>query len=407
MRRARPPAGRAITRVLISGGGIGGIATALALERHGAEPVVLERAPRLEETGAGIQITPNACAALADLGVLEALISRAFEPAALEVVDGLRGGTLISAELKPATVLRYGQPYLNVHRADLQEVLVEALASRVPDGLQLGAAVVGMEHGRDGVCAELADGRELAGDALIVADGVHSTVRDTLLGFEPPRFTGHVAYRMLVPRAAFGEAEVPRPHVILRLGPHGHVVTYWVRGGDLYNVVAIIESDWREDGWVIPADVDELRGAFRTWEPALHGIFDQAVDVHKWALLDRTVPERWAFDRVALLGDACHAMLPYLAQGAAMAIEDAVVLGDKLATDSDVPSALRGYEAARKQRVRRVHAQATANARRYHVGGAPRTMRNAMLPTASQRGSDAFLSQFDWLYGHTAARSAA
>jgi salicylate hydroxylase len=396
-----------MTRVLISGGGIGGIASALALERHGTETVVLERAPHLEETGAGIQITPNACAALADLDVLDALKGHAFEPTALDIVDGCRGETLLSAGLKPAAVRRYGRPYLNVHRADLQDVLVEALTRRVPEGLQLGAEVVGVEHDSDGVRVRLADGRELAGDALIAADGLHSPIRDALLGVEQPRFTGQVAYRMLVPRAAFGDTEAPAPTVALRLGPNGHVVTYWVRGEELLNVVAIVESDWREDGWVIPADVEELLGAFRTWDPALHGIFDAAVDVHKWALFDRTVPDRWAFGRVALLGDACHAMLPYLAQGAAMAIEDAVVVGDALAADADVANALRSYEAARKERVRRVHAQATANAGNYHNGAITRAMREDMLRIAERRGSDFFLSQLDWLYGHTTTRSAA
>jgi salicylate hydroxylase len=394
-------------RVLISGGGIGGIASALAFERHGAETVVLERAPRLEETGAGIQITPNACAALADLDVLDALMGHSFEPAALDIVDGCRGDTLLSAALKPAAVRRYGRPYLNIHRADLQDVLVEALTRRVPECVHLGAEVVGVEHDSGGVRVRLADGRELAGDALIAADGLHSPIRDAMLGVEQPRFTGHVAYRMLVPRAAFGEAEAPSPTVALRLGPQGHVVTYWVRGGELLNVVAIVESDWREDGWVIPAEVEELRGAFRAWDPALHRIFDAALDVHKWALLDRTVPDRWAFGRVALLGDACHAMLPYLAQGAAMAIEDAIVISDALAADADVANALRSYEAARIERVRRVHAQATANASNYHNGVITQAMRDAMLRSADQRGSDAFLSQFDWLYGYTATRSAA
>jgi salicylate hydroxylase len=253
----------------------------------------------------------------------------------------------------------------------------------------------------------LADGRELAADALVAADGVHSPIRDVLLGVEQPRFTGHVAYRMLVPRAAFGEAEAPAPTVALRLGPQGHVVTYWVRGGELLNVVAIVESDWREDGWVIPAEVEELRGAFRTWDPALHRIFDAALDVHKWALLDRTVPDRWAFGRVALLGDACHAMLPYLAQGAAMAIEDAIVLSAALATDADVAKALHSYEAARIERVRRVHDQATANAGNFHNGAITQAMRDAMLRSTEERSGDAVLSQLDWLYGHTAARSPA
>jgi 2-polyprenyl-6-methoxyphenol hydroxylase-like FAD-dependent oxidoreductase len=387
-----------MTRVLITGGGIGGLACALSLERHGLEPVVLERAPRLEALGAGIQISPNASAVLADLDLLEPLAARAFEPAAIQIEDGRRGATLVRVPLEPAARERYGYPYLNVHRGDLHEVLAGAVASRAPSSVHLDAEVIEVGQDVRGVWATLADGRELGGDLLIAADGVHSTIRNALLGGDNARFTGHVAYRMVVPREALG-ADPPPPTITLRLGPHGHVVSYWVRGGELYNVVAIIESDWSDEGWRIPADVEELRVAFRAWNPALQRIFDAAVDVHKWALLDRPVPDTWAFGRIALLGDACHAMLPYLAQGAAMAIEDAAVIAEALARESDTPRALRSYEAARRPRVTRVHTEATRNARRYHADGLiARTVRNGVLRVAARAGGDAVLRQFDWLY---------
>jgi salicylate hydroxylase len=387
-----------MTRVLISGGGIGGLACALTLERRGLEPVVLERAPLLEALGAGIQISPNACAVLADLDLLEPLAARAFEPAAIQVEDGRRGTPLVRVPLKPAARERYGYPYLNVHRGDLHEVLAGAVASRAPSSVHLDAEVIEVGQDARGVWATLADGRELGGDLLIAADGVHSTIRNALLGGDNARFTGHVAYRMVVPREAFG-ADPPPPTITLRLGPHGHVVSYWVRGGELYNVVAIIESDWSNEGWRIPADADELRLAFRAWHPSLRRIFDAAADVHKWALLDRPVPDTWAIGRIALLGDACHAMLPYLAQGAAMAIEDAAVLGAALARENDVSRALRSYEAARKPRVTRVHAEVTTNARRFHADGLiARVRRNRALRVAARKGGDAPLKQFDWLY---------
>jgi salicylate hydroxylase len=204
---------------------------------------------------------------------------------------------------------------------------------------------------------------------------------------------------MLVPRSAFQTNNQPAPAVTLWMGPHGHVVSYWVRGGELYNVVAIVEQDWRDDGWRTPGDIEDVLAAYVGWSPTLRAILAKGADVYKWALLDRDIPPAWSTGRVALLGDACHAMLPYLAQGAAMAIEDAWVLADELSTDAEVPHALNRYQAARDRRARRVQTTAARNGRFYHANSrGPRYVRDTTLRVLGSIGGSVFLARFDWLY---------
>jgi salicylate hydroxylase len=333
------------------------------------------------------------------LGLRDALRPHAFEPRSIDITDGRRDRLLISVPLIPVSMHRYGQPYLNIHRGDLHQVLVKALFDRSPDCVLLDSRVESIHQDDTGVEAILADGRRINGDVLVGADGVHSRVRDAMIGTQQPRFTGHVAYRMLVPRTAFETGTQPAPAVTLWMGPHGHVVSYWVRGGELYNVVAIVEEGWRDDGWRTPGDVADVLAAYTSWSPTLRAILAKGTDVYKWALLDREIPPAWSSGRVALLGDACHATLPYLAQGAAMAIEDAWVLADALATDVEVPHALNRYQAARDTRARRVQATAARNGRLYHADSrGPRYVRDTMLRVLGSIGGSAFLARFDWLY---------
>jgi salicylate hydroxylase len=384
--------------VIVAGGGIGGLVTALALHQRGIEAVVLEQSTQLEAVGAGIQISPNACHVLDKLGLLDALRSHAFEPRSIDITDGRRDRPLISVPLIPAAENRYGQPYLNVHRGDLHQVLVKALSERSPDCVLLDSRVESIHQDDTGVEVILANGRRIDGDVVVGADGVHSRVRDAVNGVQQPRFTGHVAYRMLVPRSAFQISQQPAPAVTLWMGPHGHVVSYWVRGGQLYNVVAIVEQDWRDDGWRTPGDIEDVLAAYAGWSPTLRAILAKGADVYKWALLDREIPPAWSAGRVALLGDACHAMLPYLAQGAAMAIEDAWVLADELSTDAEATHALNRYQAARDRRARRVQATAARNGRLYHADSrGPRYLRDATLRLLGFTGASRFLAGFDWL----------
>jgi salicylate hydroxylase len=391
-----------MTAVAVVGAGIGGLTTALSLHHKGIEVTVFEQAPRLDPVGAGIQLSANATRVLAKLDVLSDVIAAAFEPETLDIIDGRSGRILLSAQLDGWARNRYGAPYLNVHRGDLQAVLLEAIKSRIPDALRLGKRVARVDQRNDAVTLEFEDGDCVRAGVAIGADGVHSVLREHVTAVEPARFTGHVAYRMLVPRSEMSDGHVPPPSVCARLGPRGHVVSYWVRGGSVYNIVAAAENDrWRDEGWRIPADISEVRAAFRGWDPGLHALFDGARDVHKWALLDHSVPRTWSRGRVALLGDSCHAMLPYLAQGGAMAVEDAWVLAEALAAQADAPQALRLYSQSRVDRATRVHAGAARNARTFHLTGLPRMLRDAALRLMATR-PQTFVKRMDWLYGFDA-----
>jgi salicylate hydroxylase len=390
-----------MTRVAIVGAGIGGLAAALALRKCDVDVVVLEQADRLQPFGAGIQLTPNANQVLDRLGVLDAIVDAAFEPRSLDIVDGQRGRTLLSTPLAKRARVRYGQPYLNVHRGDLQTVLLDAVKATTPAAVELGCRVISVVQGHDAVAVRLCDGRVVSADIVIGADGVHSIVRQHVVTqHEPARFTRHVAYRMLIPRSALGTNSPPAPSITLWMGPHGHIVSYWVRGGQLYNVVAIIEdSRWRDEGWNTPAELSAVRAAFHDWDPRLQALFGAAGDIHKWALLDHPVPSVWSRGRTTLLGDACHAMLPYFAQGGAMAIEDAWVLGEVLAGAADPVAALSRYSQLRVARTTRVHARAARNANIFHRSGrVSRFARDAALRALAGK-PEGYLERLDWLYG--------
>jgi salicylate hydroxylase len=390
-----------MTRVAIVGAGIGGLTAALALCKRDVDVVVLEQADRLRPVGAGIQLTPNANQVLDRLGVLDAIVDTAFEPRSLDIVDGQRGRTLLSTPLATRARIRYDQPYLNVHRGDLQTVLLDAVEAATSADVELDCRVTSVVQGDDAVAVRLSDGRTVNADIVVGADGVHSIVRQHVVTRHlPARFTGHVAYRMLIPRSALGTDSLPAPSITLRMGPHGHIVSYWVRGGQLYNVVAIIEdSQWRDEGWNTPADLTAVRAAFRHWDPRLEALFGAAGDIHKWALLDHPVPSAWSRGRTALLGDACHAMLPYLAQRGAMAIEDAWVLGEVLGGAADPVAALSCYSQLRIARATRVHARAARNANTFHRSGrVSRFARDAALRALAGK-PERYLERMDWLYG--------
>ncbi len=375
------------------------MATALALARRGLPVRVLERAADWTEVGAGVQLGPNAMRALARLGVADAVTAAGFLPEAAEIRLYRSGLRVFEMPLGPTIAARHGAPYVQIHRADLLAILVAGARAAGAD-LRGNTCVTGYVRHGAAVVARLADGAEMAGAALIGADGIGSAVHATMLGGTPARFTGMVAWRALVAADA-----LPRNLVAARAtiwaGPGRHIVTYRLRGGALINIVAVLDRpDWQDEGWMVEGDPDDLRAAFTGWHPAVTDLLAAVRRAHLWALRDRPPLARWTDGPVALLGDACHPMLPFLAQGAAMAIEDAVVLAECLGAAAPEP-ALARYAALRRARTARVQNRARANGPLFHARGAvARLIRFAPMALATRLAPAALPRAFDWLYGH-------
>ncbi len=353
-------------KILISGGGIGGLTAALCFLHHGAEVTVLEQAPDLGEVGAGIQIPPNAMKVFAALGLDAALAETAFRPLAIEARMGRSGQELFHIPLAEHAVKRWGAPYLHIHRADYIAVLAAALRAQSPDALQLGGEVAGYSQTEEAVEVRLADGRRISGDALIGADGIHSPVREQMLGAERPIFTGNIAWRAVVPMAALG-AHAPRPTACAWMGPGKHCVTYRLRRGTLANFVGVGErDDWTTETWTERGTREEALADFADWHPTITRLLGKADTLYRWALFDRAPLPRWVDGRVALLGDAAHPMLPFMAQGAAMAVEDAWVVAREVTQKTSSARGLEAYQHLRQTRASRVQAGSRANAKTFH-----------------------------------------
>jgi salicylate hydroxylase len=333
---------------------------------HGAEVTVLEQAQELGDIGAGIQIPPNAMKVFAALGLDAALAETAFEPEAIEARMGLSGLELFHIPLAEHAVKRWGAPYLHIHRADYISVLAKALRDESPDGLHLGAEIIGYTQTEDAVEVQLADGRRITGDALIGADGIHSPVREQMLGAEKPIFTGNVAWRAVVPMAALG-ADGPRPTACAWMGPGKHCVTYRLRRGTLANFVGVVErDDWTTESWTERGTREAALVDFADWHPTITRMLGEADTLYRWALFDRAPLPQWVDGRVGLLGDAAHPMLPFMAQGAAMAVEDAWVVAREVTQKPSPARGLEAYQHLRQTRTGRVQAGSRANAKTFH-----------------------------------------
>jgi salicylate hydroxylase len=387
--------------VLIAGAGVGGLTAALAIAQRGFRVVVFEQTQELDEVGAGIQLSPNASRILIALGLGDRLRPHVVAPEELRVVNAPTARMLARAPLGAFAEQRYGAPYWVIHRGDLQAVLVEAVRAHPDISLRLATRVEDFALHRNGVTISVLASQRAAeerGAALVAADGLWSTLRTRLGDAGEARFARHTAWRALLPADAV-IADLRAPVVNLWFGRNAHLVHYPIRGGSLINVVAIIRDDWREGGWNAPGDRDEILARYPAgrWPPPARAILGAAPKWHKWALYDRAPLAQWGTGAVTLLGDAAHPMLPYLAQGAAMAIEDAAVLAQRLgATPDDPAGAMRGYERARRARTARVQRDARRNGTAYHIGGAGALLRTVALLAM---GGNRLITRYDWLYG--------
>ena len=387
--------------VAVVGGGIGGLAAALSLLDAGFDVQVFEQTAALAEVGAGVQISPNASRLLHLLGLGAALARTGVRPAAFHQRRWDDGCTLQRAPLGEAIEAAFGAPYYHFHRTDLLAALAGALPQ---DRVHLGHRLAGFTDQGDRVELRFANGAQVAADVLIGADGIHSTVRGALFGPERPRFTGCIAYRGLIPAERLAHLG---PEVASNswLGPGGHFVHYFVASRSLVNFVAIMEREtWTRESWTDRGEVADALAAFEGWHPQVRAIIGAVDETFIWALFDRAPLPRWSVGRVTLLGDACHAMLPFMAQGAAQSIEDGATLAACLRErgSTDIAAALRRYEALRLPRATRVQELSRANKTRFHLPDGPaQQARDAQMAAYGDRSIPAI----GWLYAHDARRA--
>ncbi len=386
--------------VIVAGGGIAGLTSALLLARAGMRVTIMEQTTKLEETGAGLQLSPNASRILIALGLRERIESTAVRPLAIRVMAGGSGREIARIPLGDEAERRYGAPYWSMHRGDLQAALADMANDELDVTLELGVRVEEFAAHVRGVSVLGRRGGQVLderGIALIGADGIWSTVAERLRAQQPPTFRHRTAWRALISVDSV-PAEFRQPFVHLWLGHDAHLVHYPVKSGRLINIVGIVRDEWNEPGWSADGDRAQVLRHFVRWTwsekaRALIAIPDRWL---KWALFDRKVPFRGGRVPVTLIGDAAHPMLPFLAQGAAMAIEDAAVLADMLAKYLDDPSdALRAYEGARWHRTMRAQQAARRQARIYGLTGPEAFVRNLAM---RGMGGEKLRARYDWLY---------
>ncbi|WP_431270799.1 3-hydroxybenzoate 6-monooxygenase [Dankookia sp. P2] len=385
--------------ILIAGGGIGGLALALGLARRGIRCSVLEKAAAFGEIGAGIQLGPNAFHAFDHLGVGDTARAMAVYIDQLRLMDAMTGEEITHIDLGEGFRRRFGNPYAVIHRGDLHGVFLKACRESPLVTLRTGSEVVDYAQDRGGVTAHLAHGERLAGAALVGADGLWSRIRRRVVGDGVPRVSGHTTYRSVIPTERMPEA-LRWNAATLWAGPKCHIVHYPLQGWKLFNLVVTYHNDAPAPVAGQPASFEEVMRGFEHIHPRAQAIIRHGSEWRKWVLCDRDPVERWVDGRVALLGDAAHPMLQYMAQGACMAMEDAVCLSHRLATHAGgIAPALEAYRAQRVLRTTRVQLMSRAMGEHvYHPAGAHALLRNAIM---SARSSEDWYETVAWLYGGT------
>lgn len=385
----------AALNIAIVGGGIGGLSAALCLARAGHQVQVFEQTETFVESGAGVQLSPNASRVLHLLDLQDSLQQDGFLPAATQIRSWNSGRQISRTALGDDAVKRYGAPYYHIHRGDLLNLLSSAAAAQPNIHIALSSRVEELQQSHSGVRA-VVSGREHFFDVLIGADGIHSAVRAHLWGPQQADFTGNVAWRMLVPSQGLTDGLI-EPSATVWWGPGKHFVHYFVNGGRFVNCVCVVEkSAWQSESWVERGSLTELQADFRGWHPTIQQLLEQADEesLFKWGLFDRAPMSAWGVNRVSLLGDACHPTLPFMAQGAAMAIEDAAVLTNCLSSHLNPVVALQHYENLRKKRTATVQRGSRRNAKVFHLSGLAAWLRNRAAAQAGNRTMDS-LYQYD------------
>jgi 2-polyprenyl-6-methoxyphenol hydroxylase-like FAD-dependent oxidoreductase len=382
--------------VIVVGGGIGGLAVSLALAQKGISVRVFEQAPEFMEIGAGIQLGPNVFRMFECLGIADDVSKLAVFPESLLMFDSVTGQEVTRIALDETFTKRFQYPYAVIHRADLHRVLLAASQRAGLVELIPGTKVVAVEERSGGVTVRTDQGLQFSADAVVGADGLWSAIRSLIVNDGKPTVSGHIAYRAVLPTSEMPE-HLRWQSMVLWAGEKTHLVHYPLRGGELFNLVAVFHSDKYEEGWDSFGDADELHSRFACTCPEVRSLLSKIESWRMWVLCDRPPVKQWSRGPITLVGDAAHPMLQYLAQGACMAIEDAVCIADCVVdAGGDFTAAFQAYQAARYLRTGRVQITARVYGEFFHASGVARELRNMVL---EQRTREDARQSMEWLYG--------